>query len=128
MNYFFDENFAPPIVRAIRKLHGRDHPQDIIESSRDRDYLGFKDLPWIEALVNTQTEWTILTLDQMRNERYAVQNSGFTWFIFSRSWASLRFWDQSWKLIKVWPDIAAESERSHGRVFTVTANGKINRA
>ena len=86
-----------------------------------------KDLPWIEALINTGIEWTILTMDQMRNERYAVQNSGFTWFIFSRGWANLRFWDQSWKLVKVWPDITAESERSYGRVFTVTANGKISR-
>ena len=127
MNYFFDENFAPPLVRAIGSLHSRNGPHDTIDSSRDRDFVGMDDLPWIEALVNTQIAWVILTRDQMRHERFAVQNSGFNWFIFSRGWASPPFWGQAWKLVKLWPDVVSESERANGPVFTVTANGKIKR-
>ena len=91
VNYYFDENFAPMLARAIRSLHSRDHQDDGIDSWADRNLGGYKDEPWINELINTQLDWVILTMDLMRHERHAVQGSGFTWFIFAKGWAIFNF-------------------------------------
>ena len=127
MKYFFDENFSPRMVNALSGLHERDWRGDSFESIHSREWRATKDEPWIQALKNTQDVWTIVTMDQMRRERNAVQGSGFTWCIFAGRWANLDYWEQAWKLVKVWPDVVRESERNRGRVFTVTLNGKITR-
>ena len=127
MNYFFDENFAPSIARAIRELHATGQLNDKVVSWAEIDFGGMKDVPWIDALMDTHLDWVVLTRDQMRLERHAVQESGFTWCIFAKGWATLNYWNQAWKLVKAWPELVTTSERSHGAVFTVLVNGKITR-
>jgi hypothetical protein len=123
VNYFFDENFSPPLVRAISALHSRDNENDSITYARAMDFAGVWDPTWINALGQHGDDWTILSHDRMRRERQLVQTSRFTWFIFDRGWSNLKFWDESWKLVKAWPDIVEACRRSPGQVYSVSVSG-----
>ena len=95
---------------------------------RDVQSEGVNDLTWIEALVQSREPWTVITRDLMRREWQLVQNSNLTWFLLHRGWASLPYWELSWKLVKAWPDIIAYGQQSPGRVFRVQVNGRIRLA
>lgn len=124
MNYWFDENMPPPLVRAIAALHARDYPDDRVVSARDTQDEGRSDAEWIASLMQSGEQWTVFTRDAMRKERQLAQSSGLTWFILAPGWASLNYWDMSWKLVKAWPELVAAGRRAPGQTFTVAVNGK----
>ena len=128
MNYWFDENVPPHLVKAIAALHARNFPDDRVVSVRDAQGEGRSDVDWITELMRSGEQWAVITRDAMRKERQLVQSSGLTWFMLDRGWASLDYWNLSWKLVKAWPDLAEASRRSPGQVFTVTLKGKVSPA
>ena len=128
MNYWFDENMPPSLVKAIAALHTENFPDDRVESVLDAQGEGRSDVDWITELMQGGEQWAVITRDAMRKERQLVQSSGLTWFILARGWASLDYWTLSWKLVKAWPDLAEASRRSPGQVFTVALNGKVSPA
>lgn len=124
MNYWFDENMPPHLVRAIAALHARDYPNDRVVSIYDTQYKGRSDAEWITSLMQSKEQWTVFTQDAMRKERQLTPSSGLTWFILARGWAGLDYWAMSWKLVKAWPDLVATGRRAPGQTFTVAVNGK----
>ena len=127
MQYMFDENFPPPLAKSIGLLHARDFPYDRIETARAQGLGGVGDPHWIRELVLSGELWTVVTRDAMRRERNMVAGSGLTWFIFHPGWASLKFWDLSWRMVKAWPEVAAAGRRHPGSVFDVDLSGRIKR-
>lgn len=124
MNYWFDENVPPQLVKAIAALHARDYPDDRVVSIYATQYEGGSDVEWITALMQSGEQWTVFTQDAMRKERQLVQSSGLTCFILAPGWSSLDYWNKSWKLVKAWPDLVATGRRSPGQMFKVAVNGK----
>lgn len=51
MNYWFDENMPPPLVKAIAALHARDYPNDRVVSAFDNQGAGRSDVGWICSLI-----------------------------------------------------------------------------
>ena len=124
MNYWFDENMPPQLVRAIAALHAPDYPGDRVVSIYDTQYKGRSDAEWITSLMQSKEQWTVFTQDAMRKERQLTPSSGLTWFILDPGWAGLVYWTMSWKLVKAWPDLVATGRRAPGQTFTVAVNGK----
>lgn len=128
MNYWFDENMPPQLVAAIEALHARDYPNDRVASVRDTHDVGRSDVEWITWLMQSGEQWTVFTRDAMRKERQLAQGGGLTWFVLAPGWASLDYWNLSWKFVKAWPDLVATGRRSPGQMFTVAVNGKSSPA
>ena len=128
MNYWFDENVTPHLVKAIAALHAPNFPDDRVVSVRDAQGEGRSDADWITELMRSEEQWAVITRDAMRKEWQLVQSSGLTWFILARGWPDLDYWNLSWRLVKAWPDLAEASRRSPGQVFTVSLNGKVSPA
>lgn len=126
MNYWFDENMPPPLVKAIAALHTGKSPADRVVSVRDTQDEGRSDVDWIAELVRSGEHWTVITRDAMRKERQLAASSGLTWFILAKGWANWDYWTLSWKLVKARPELIETSRRAPGQAFTVAANGKIS--
>ena len=125
MNFYWDENMPPPLARAIFELHRRDYPNDTVLTYHDAQWRGHPDELWIDHLIATGEDWSVITGDRMRQHREIVRRSGLTWFIFNRGWNSLDFWEKSWKAVKCWPSIVRLSQERPGNVFGVAVNGRI---
>ena len=125
VNYLLDENLPPYLTRAIAALHARDYPEDSVLSAWDVGSQGQDDEAWIASLISGGAQWTVVGRDQMRKEWSILHTGELTWFVLNKGWASLTFWDLSWKLVKAWPDIVSAGSISPGLIFRISVNGKI---
>ena len=125
MNYLIDENLPPSLSRAIAQLHQRDYPNERVASAREMGFAGVPDETWINDLAGRNEEWAVVTVDRLRKQRDILKDSRLTWFILARGWSSLGYWNQAWKLVKVWPDIVRNAKELPESVFSVNVNGRI---
>lgn len=74
--------------------------------------------------------WIIITGDTriLRNpiNKAALTQSGLTTFVFPKDFMQKNRWEQSWRTIKIWPEILRQAKKKpSGAIFIITANYKI---
>lgn len=123
MKYFFDNCLSHKFVTALTALdytnlvHLKDEfPVDAI------------DVDWMPIVA--QRGWIVVTADlriRSRPEERAVRERlKLTTIFFAGAFQNLSFAEQSWRIIRWWPDIVrVSSKQKAGNCLMVTVNGKV---
>jgi hypothetical protein len=88
-----------------------------------------KDPVWLPDLGTNG--WTLISVDHAQRrkpeERRAIVESGTLAFYLAKSFLSLMFDEQAWRLVKLWPEITkvAQRPRGGGKCFLVPIKGGI---
>ena len=125
MNFIVDNNISPAIADALSSLSQREGVK--VVRLRKKFPAKVEDRVWLESLGN-EGNWAILSGDvsitRKPHERLAWRQSGLTAFFLQRGWMKIRFWDQSWKLVKWWPTIMETAKSFEtGHSFSVPVTG-----
>ena len=126
MNFFVDNNISPAIANALSSLSQREGVK--VVPLREKFPPSVEDRVWLESL-GKERNWVILSGDisitRKPHEHLAWQQCGLTAFFLQKGWMGIRFWDQSWKLVKWWPTIIETAKRFEtGHLFSVPVKGK----
>lgn len=113
MKFFFDNNLAPHLARAMHELvqvngHSVVHLCDKFERSAT-------DATWINALAS-ERDWIVISADlgivRSKVERPIWKKAGLIGFFLKKGWLAHGPLDQAWRLIRRWPDIVTFASRS----------------
>lgn len=70
------------------------------------------DVKWIGEL-SSDGPWCIISIDRFKKqhglEREAIRRAGHIMFILDSQWSQQRFWSQSERLVRWWPQLIAHS-------------------
>ncbi len=87
---------------------------------KDRFSARTTDLEWIESL---GSGWVIVSIDRFAkngdSERLALRRAGHTVFVLDRQWSEQRFWQQSERIVRWWPQILAQARLVSAGAFRV---------
>lgn len=127
MRFFLDNNLSPRLARALDCLEGDDGCR--VTHERERFPCNADDQDWMSVLAG-EGDWVVVTCDFYRQPhvRQAWRESGLPVFILMAGWLPLGFWNISWKLIKLWPDILSHARAARaGDRFDIPVKGAIRR-
>jgi hypothetical protein len=132
LKFFFDNNLSPHLAHGIREFSKINPAVESVMHLTDRFSGDVPDLTWIGQL-NNDGPWCIISIDRFKKqhgaEREALRRAGHTVFILDSQWSKQRFWSQSERLVKWWPQVLAQSEQVQGRAYRVpwqhSAAGKL---
>jgi len=127
MKFFFDNTFSQKLVRFIGALACEEDIE--VKHLRDLYDPSTKDQVWIQGLAN-EGNWIVITEDTRlaRNPatRTLLQQSGLTFFIFPKDFPRKDRWEQSWRTIKIWPEIfKLSNKKPKDAIFAITGKYKI---
>lgn len=127
MKFFFDNTFSPVLIKFIAALAIEGHYE--VKHLRDMFESSIKDHVWINGLAK-DGDWVIITGDVRiaKNpvNKAALQESGLTIFYFPKGFTSMNNLEQSWRTIKVWPEIIKIAKKHpKGSSFKITGAWKI---
>jgi hypothetical protein len=112
LKFFFDNNLSPHLAHGIRELSAIHPDVESVIHLTDRFARNASDLTWIGELAQ-DGPWYIISIDRFKKqhgiEREAIRRAGHTMFILDSQWSVQRFWSQSERLIKWWPQLIAYS-------------------
>jgi hypothetical protein len=110
VKFFLDNNLPPCWGPALNALAERDGHSVI--HLRKRFDPAVADLEWLREL-GAEGGWTIISGDvrisRNPHERDAWLHSGMVAFFMGRSWRKQVFWEQTWRLIRWWPNIVQQA-------------------
>jgi len=122
LKFFFDNNLSPYLAHGIRELSKVAPQVKHVIHLTDRFARDAKDLTWIGELAQ-EGQWYIISIDRFKKqhgaEREAIRRAGHTVFILDAQWSTQRFWAQSERLVKWWPQVVAYSELVAGGAYRV---------
>ena len=124
MKFFFDNNFSPNLVNYLKNLNLEEEENHVLEHLRDSFDPSTHDEKWIAEL-SKKGKWVIISSDlRMATNpkiRKVLEESGLTIFFFPKSFPRMNRWEQSWRTIKIWPDIMKKAaSRPTGHTFKIT--------
>lgn len=128
MRFLLDNCLADRLAIALNVLSSPDgHEVTHLAEKFGRDV---KDVDWIRKL-GEEGDWVIVSGDykitKRPHERSVWSNSGLTAFFLEKGWTNYKFWDQSWRLLRVWPHIVEQArmiQPGAGFLVPVTFSGK----
>lgn len=128
MNFFADENVNPRMAALLEAFD----PDCRVRHLTHQFERGTPDLVWIPDLAERDESWAVLAGDGriLRNkvERSALKQANLTFVHLAPGWTNLKWEEQAWKMIRVWPVIREEVERvSRPTVFQVKVQLKVER-
>ncbi len=114
MTFFFDRNIAPRLARMVAGFeHGTKN--SILHLDLDPRFdRKDSDTLILNKLSGADPKPVFLTVDlnmfyRNHHERQALKDSGLTCFFFVETFLNLEFPIQAWKLMRLWPEIVAQS-------------------
>jgi len=127
MRFFFDRNFSSRIARMVEIFEldhtARHHDQDARIDQTTTD------VEWLKALGSDPEPWAIISGDgrilKNKVERKVLDETGFKFFCLSRQWMKMKFHEQTWKFIKVWPDIVEAATTRRHRIFEISGGRSL---
>ena len=132
MNFFFDANFSGRLVKFLSELSSDDKQEHEIVHLTGKFDKAEKDIVWISKLAEEEKEWIVITADlailtkHKSIEHKKWEASGLTTFFFPKGFTKKSLWEQSWRTIKIWPDVLKKAERRPtNHAFEITGNWKI---
>lgn len=112
MKFFFDNNLSPHLAHGIRELSVIDPSVETVIHLTERFARNAPDLTWISEL-RQDGPWHIVSIDRFKKqhgvEREAIRNAGHVMLILDKQWSEHRFWAQSERLVRWWPQIIAHA-------------------
>jgi PIN like domain len=127
VNFFFDNMMSPKLVDAINILFGIGHV--ITHIKRDARFSdNTRDIVWMSALAKDPGPWSIISGDmKMLNNPTIISDlhsSNNRFFCMDDAWCNTNSEHaQSWKLMKVWPEIVAHSATPGPIFFEIQTTG-----
>lgn len=120
MKIFFDNNLSPCMAHAIRELSRTERDVEEVIHLRDRFVPNTPDITWITALGGP---WVLISIDRFTKnhdaEREALRRAGHSVFVLDRQWAEQRFWPQSERLVRWWPQVLQQARLVTAGAFRV---------
>jgi hypothetical protein len=109
LKLLLDHHLSPRLARALQALFD----QHEIVALRQKFANDTPDLDWIQAL-DRERGWAVLTMDlRIRtrpHERAALDRSAIVYFFLAGSWRRLTVEEQAWRLIRLIPKMAQQTE------------------
>jgi hypothetical protein len=116
-----DNNLSPSLARSFQPLF--DEHQFV--SLRDKFPANTKDVEWIGAL-NTEGGWAALTAERRLktrpHERLALDRSKIVFFFLTGSWLKWSVPEMAWRLIRLVPLMAKQTELTESGLFDLPVN------
>lgn len=116
-----DNNLSPSLARSFQPLF--DEHEFI--SLREKFAPNTKDVEWIGAL-DTAGGWAVLTAERRLktrpHERLALDRSKIVFFFLTGSWLKYSVPDMAWRLIRLMPRMAKQTELTESGLFDLPAN------
>lgn len=114
MNFIFDNNLPPSLAKALNELTKNQWPgQHLVIHIREKFSTSTKDEEWIGSLAeDSASEWVVLTHDRFNKgiEREVLRRAGLKVFMLNKAWASERYWNKAYNLVRWWPRIVEQAE------------------
>ena len=112
MRFFLDNHLAPALARSLHALSEREG--DEVYHLKSRFDGATSDIDWIRTLAE-EGGWIVLSGDfriiRRPHEKRIWQSARLTGFFLAKGWINATFWDQAWRLVRWWPQIAAQARR-----------------
>jgi hypothetical protein len=116
-----DNNLSPSLARSFQPLF--DEHEFI--SLRDKFPANTKDIEWISAL-DAEGGWAALTAERRLktrpHERLALDRSKIVFFFLTGSWLKWSVPEIAWRLIRLVPLMAKQTELTENGLFDLPAN------
>jgi hypothetical protein len=116
-----DNNLSPSLARSFQTLF--DEHQFL--SLRDKFPANTKDVDWIGNL-DAEGGWAVLTAERRLktrpHERLALDRSKIVFFFLTGSWLKCSVPEMAWRLIRVVPLMAKQTELTESGLFDLPAN------
>jgi hypothetical protein len=116
-----DNNLSPSLARSFSPLF--DEHQFV--SLRDKFPANTKDVEWISAL-GAEGGWAALTAERKLktrpHERLALDRSKIVFFFLTGSWLKWSVPEMAWRLIRLVPLMAKQTELTESGLFNLPAN------
>jgi hypothetical protein len=111
VKFFFDNNLSPRVARAINIVVEPSGHQAL--ALRDKFAIDVSDEHWIRAL-SEEGQWIVLTSDwdiaRVKAIKTIFRQSGLIGFVLRPAWQDCDPLEQTWRLLKRWPEIVKQSE------------------
>lgn len=112
MTFFADENFT---IHGVRLLEAFDLQNEIRHLTDSFDK-GTPDVEWLGGVSTWIPKPIVVGGDGriLRNkvERQALRDADLSFVYLAPGWTNLRWQDMAWKLVRIWPDVVKNVERS----------------
>lgn len=122
MKFFFDNNLSVYLAHGVRELSTITPGVDKVIHLSDRFARDADDLTWIPGLVD-DGPWYIISIDRFNKqhgaEREAIRRAGHTIFVLDGHWSKQKFWLQTERFIRWWPQIVAYAGLVNGGAYRV---------
>ena len=109
-----DNNLPPALAKALNALSEKeDHQVVHLTEKFSHDT---PDIQWIQTL-RDEGGWIIISQDQFRKsdlEKQALRECGLIVFCLAKHWATTRYWDKAYQLVRWWPSVIDQAERMSG--------------
>lgn len=119
MRFFLDRNI-PKRLAEIVEIFDRNHQVQHHDSAFEQSTT---DVEWLRELRGWDPRAVVISgdLQILRNkaEAQVLRESGLTYFALESGWPKLRWEEQAWKFVKVWPIIRERAKTPRPTVFTV---------
>ena len=116
-----DNNLSPSLARSFQPLF--DEHQFV--SLRDKFPANTKDVEWIGAL-DAEGGWAALTAERRLktrpHERLALDRSKIVFFFLTGSWLKWSVPEMAWRLIRLVPLMAKQTELTESGLFDLPSN------
>ena len=111
MKFFLDNNLPPAWAEALNALAGTD--KHTVHHLRELFPPNVADVDWINQLAS-EGGWVVISGDlritRNQHEREAWLRSGMVAFFMTKGWASLPFWERTWRVVRWWVNIVQQAE------------------
>lgn len=116
-----DNNLSPSLARSFQPLFDEHH----FISLRDKFPANTKDVDWIGPL-NAEGGWAALTAERRLktrpHERLALDRSKIVFFFLTGSWLKFSVPEMAWRLIRLVPLMAKQTELTESGLFDLPVN------
>lgn len=113
MKLMVDNNLSPSLAHSLQPLFS----EHTIVALRDKFEVNTADVEWIAAL-DREAGWSVLTAERRLktrpHERLALDRSNIVFFFLTGTWLKYSVAETAWRLIRLVPTMAAQSEISEG--------------
>lgn len=121
MKLLLDHNLSPRIGRTLQALFDQHH----VVLLQDKFRVDTPDTEWIGAL-HAERGWTVLTKDlRIRtrpHERAAMDSASIVFFFLHGAWHGFDVNETAWRLIRLFPLMAAQSDLAERGRFLLPIN------
>lgn len=127
MRFFFDRNISSRLARMVDALDA----EHIVRAHDDDGRFNpmTPDVEWIRVLAADEPRWIVVSGDgrilRNRIELAAVKEAKLIFFCLNKQWMHMKFYEQAWKLIKVWPDVVENARGATPRIYEISGGAGL---